>query len=161
MYIHIVAVLTMYVHTYCSSIDHAVACGCAALHSVLLGSQARACELVLILRLEYGQLAMTSESQHNFWTKFLAKSAQFKHILLWFETYLCPNFTGIVKIQKWMKIVSKKKKKKKHPHLDDSCLFFSIERLMSSIIIQYWMILVFNLWRILVSLWRILLRNKL
>ena len=161
MYIHIVAVLTMYVRIYCSSIDHAVACGCAALHSVLPGSQARACELVLILRLEYGQLAMTSESQHNSWTKFLAKSAQFKHILLWFEAYLCPNFTGIVKIQKWMKIVSKKKKKKKHSHLDDSCLFFSIERLMSSIIIQYWMILVFNLWRILVSLWRILLRNKL
>ena len=147
MYIHIVAVLTMYVRTHCSSIDHAVACGCAALHSVLPGSQARACELVLILRLEYGQLAMTGESQHNSWTKFLAKSAQFKHILLWFEAYLCPNFTGVVKIQKWIKIVSKKKQKQKkktstfgwflsvflyrktdviynHPVLDDSCLQF-------------------------------------
>ena len=33
-----------------------------------------------------------------------------------------------------------------HPNLDDYCLSFSIEWLMSSIIIQYWMFFVVSLW---------------
>ena len=45
--------------------------------------------------------------------------------------------------------------------LDDYSLFFSIERLMSSIIVQYWMFLNIQYWMILViNLWMILVQNE-
>ena len=72
----------------------------------------------------------------------------------------------IVEIQKWMKIVSPYLDDycSKFPNLDDYSPFFSIERLMSSIIIQYWMFLNIQYWMIpksseIIQCWMILVIN--
>ena len=55
-----------------------------------------------------------------------------------------------------------------HPYLDDNCMFFSLERLMSSVIIHFWMFLntkkmddsmIIQYWMLpVIILWMILVR---